>query len=542
MNINQEKMASGIDKIVFVATVIDNKDPYMLGRVRAYPESEFISDALQSVPDNCAIFDEQGIKIGLKKECEWEMSDPFCYIPLLPLHLNVVPLENEYINLITPIIQNGSGPYRTQVANNVYYMQGSYSSPMTSPFESYPNAKSVTAQGDLIQKHYRLRNKDKSGTYADVRSKGIFPEPGDNYILGRGTSDVIVKANEVLLRSGKTRILNPKEPPLPNDDRAFLQLSTFNQTKSGLIRNTEKFLVKYIKKTKNVSKLVEWHIENLENTQDRFTGYVYIYNVKPDGEKTNTNNFNINTEIAITTRLPGSVEFSNLSFGESVNLINDFIRGLNDSFIPFFQKHNNVGTPVQNPFPFFFRPSARTYSKIKNYATNTSPNRNIEFSNASNFMNSIKLKDTDKQSGFGLVSSRGYLGPFVVSKIESAFDSFVDNKSISYGILGSEKLFLLSQDSNNPKRGKIDFSDTIYGFTDDDIINKDVINKTSSTVRGEELLELLHQIVVFLLGHVHAHPGLPPDSVSQDGLSSQTLLSSINKAYTEVLNNNIRIN
>jgi hypothetical protein len=140
------------------------------------------------------------------------------------------------------------------------------------------------------------------------------------------------------------------------------------------------------------------------------------------------------------------------------------------------------------------------------------------------------------------VSSRGYLGPFVIPKVEEKFDSFVENQSISYGILGSKRLFLLSQESNSPTRGKIDFSNTIYGFSDTDIANKNLQGKTSSTVRGEELLELLDMIVKFLLGHVHAHPGLQPDSVSQDGLSTQALMDKINKAYAEVLNQYIRIN
>jgi len=535
-------MASKIDRILFTAVVIDNKDPYMLGRVRAIPEQEFYLDILKSINEDCAIFDNQKNIIGIKKECQWEMLDPFVYLPLLPFHINVVPMESEIINIITPVVQNASSPYRTQAANNQYYLQGSYSSPMASPKETYPNAKAFTSQGDLVKKHYRLRNKDKLGTYTDVRSKGIFPEPGDNYILGRGNSDIIVKANEVLLRSGKTRLLNPKQPPLPNDNRGFLQLSTFEQTRSGLIKNTEEVLIKFIRKTKNVLKLVEWHIENLENTQDLFSGYVYLYNVKPDGNKTNTNNFSLSTEVTPSTQLPGSVRFSNLSFGEAVNVINSFIRGLNDGYIPFFPKHGNVGTAVPNAFPFYFRPSSRTYGKIQNYASNTSPDKNTEFSNATRFMNAVKLKDTDKQSGNGLVSSRGYLGPFVVPKIEELFDSTVDNQSISYGILGSEKLFLLSQDSNNPRRGKIDFSNTIYGFNDNDIVDKDLLNKTSSSVRGEELLELLNQIVIFLLGHVHPHDGLPPDSVSQDGLGSQSIIEKMNKAYTEVLNNNIRIN
>jgi hypothetical protein len=269
-------MASKIDRILFTAIVIDNKDPYMLGRVRAIPEQEFYSEILKSVPDECAIFDNQKNIVGIKKECEWEMSDPFVYLPLLPFHINVVPMISEFINFITPFVQNAASPYRTQASNNQYYLQGSYSSPMASPKETYPNAKAFTSQGDLVKKHYRLRNKDKLGTYTDIRSKGIFPEPGDNYILGRGNSDIVVKPNEVLLRSGKTRFLNPKQPPLPNDNRGFLQLSTFEQTRSGLIKNTEEVLIKFIKKTKNVIKLVEWHIENLENTQDKFMGYFFM--------------------------------------------------------------------------------------------------------------------------------------------------------------------------------------------------------------------------------------------------------------------------
>jgi len=537
-------MASQIGKIFYTGIVLDNKDPMMLGRIRVIKEFEYENDRLQSVSENCAVYDENGNVIDIKTDCKWELSDPFVFVPLLPYHINVVPKEGEIVTLIYSDVQNASTTFNSLTANAQYYIQGPYSSPMASPSEQYPNAKTFTSQGDLIKKQLKLRNKDKLGTYANTSSKGIFPEPGHNYILGRGTSDIVVKPDEVLLRSGKTKNLNPKNFPKPNDNRGFFQLSTYNQTRAKVNNVLEEILIRFVKKTTNVKNLIEWHIENLENNQDKFTGYINIYNVKPSGTTTNTDNFDVNTPVVQTLQLPGSVSFTNQTFAEVVNIFNSFIRGVNDNHIPFFPKlgARSIGRPITNQFPFYFRPSARTYAKIKNYATSVSPTKNIEFATLNRFMNAIKLKESDKQSGYGLVSSRGYLGPFIIPKAEQLFEFSTENKSISYGILGSQKIYLLSQDSNNPSRGKIDFSNTIYGFTDNDILNKNIPDKTSSSVRGEELLELLELIVRFLLSHVHPHDGLPAVPVGSDGTASSTILEKLLNAYETVLNQNIRIN
>jgi len=537
-------MALGIDKIIFKGIVLDNKDPYMLGRVRITSDSEYYQENLTSVSDVCAIKDNTGKIIGIKKECQWELSDPFCFLPLLPFHINVIPKEGELVNLIYPVVQDGGTQFRTLTDNSKYYVLANYSSPMLSTGEIYSSMKSFTSEGDLIKKNIQLRKKDEKGTYEKPSSRGIFPEPGDNAIQGRGSADVVVKANEVLIRAGKSLQLDPKKYPQPNDNRGFLQLSNYNTTRNKSSVDKENVLIKFIKKTKVVKKLIEWHIENLENSQNQFTGYIYIYNVKPNGEITNTENFNIDTNITPTTQLPGSIDFTNQSFEQVVNIFNGFIRGVNDNYIPFFPIAGvkSSGRPIADQFPFYFRPSKRTYDKIKNYSTSLSPNKNVEFNNAQRFMNAVKLKQTDKQSGYGLVSSRGYLGPFLFPKIEQIIEFFTENKQTSFGILGGQKLYLLSQDSRIPKKGKIDFSNSIYGITDDDLINKNIFEKTSSMVRGEELMELLELIVRFLLSHVHAHPGLPPVPISSDGTSSDSILQKIYNANDEILNTDIRLN
>lgn len=75
--------------------------------------------------------------------------------------------------------------------------------------------------------------KNKDGTWpTNSVEKGIFPEPGDNAILGRGSADMVVKKNEVIMRAGKysqepqSNITTP-----PNQNRSFLQLSILIEPK-----------------------------------------------------------------------------------------------------------------------------------------------------------------------------------------------------------------------------------------------------------------------------------------------------------------------
>ena len=99
----------------------------------------------------------------------------------------------------------------------------------------------------------------------------------------------------------------------------------------------------------------------------------------------------------------------------------------------------------------------------------------------------------------------------------------------------------MSQTSSIPGKGTINFDGTLYGITNEKFVDE-IIPKTSSMVRGEELLELINLIVRFLITHTHSFPGLPPVPVGFDGTTSQSILTELQESVTKILNENIRLN
>jgi hypothetical protein len=109
------------------------------------------------------------------------------------------------------------------------------------------------------------------------------------------------------------------------------------------------------------------------------------------------------------------------------------------------------------------------------------------------------------------------------------------------GSFAADKVFLLSQQTEIPGKGGINFDGTLYGITNEQYV-QEIIPKTSSMVRGEELIELINMIVRFLITHTHAFPGMPPVPVGYDGSNTTAILTELQNATNKILNENIRLN
>lgn len=501
------------EPIFYQCTVIDNNDPLMLGRVRAKINILNYPDIIRSIENWNPINDP------------WTERDPLVFNPLLPYFLYQVPEVNEMIQVI---FTNKDFKYQNQ-----YYIQSNFFSP-GSVFNTNNNGGAkFTGTGMQFKPPRQIKNKDGSWPNNSVE-KGIYPEPGDNGILGRGSSDVIVKKDEILMRAGKfSQSPQSNITTTPNLNRSFLQLSIFDKTKTGT-QSFQQIETKPI--TLLVNYLIEWTIINPENNVNprAFTGAVYLYSLKPS-QAYNTENLKVSSEIPERDKfLIYSEDFTGLDTDRTIEFINSFIRTCNSANVS--RNGNTLFSVSLYKFPIFFRPTLDTLRKLDPDNNSTPTVKN----NLQNVYNGIKLNTSDRP-GFGLIWKQNTTGVPTKTEIQSVTsDNFV---SVPYTVaaLGGQKIYLLSQDSKIPGKAQINFADSIYGIPGTKF-DDNILPNTSSMVRGEELLELINLIYQFLISHTHAYPGLTPVKKTQSGVTIESLNSLMQNAKNQILNTNIRLN
>lgn len=521
-------MAENINniRILNIGTVIDTEDPKMANRVRVSFDLESNIALLNSIPDTSkGKRTKNTTNTDLQPEFKWTEIDPFCVLPLLPIFINVLPKLNESVQIIYPIT---SVSPRNSTHNEQYYVPGPFSSPLTISYENN-NSQRGFASKINIKNAVDIKNpvNNEYNVSADLL-KGVFIEPSDIGIQSRGTTDVVLKQNDVLLRAGKSKEIPDDKSKFvtANLHRSFVQLSNFTSTES-LGPEVTKNSIQVV--DENVKLLVEWNIINPENTQNVFTIEVYLYKLVYNN-KYSTKLFSVDTEVSESDKsLIQKYSFASISQVNAENIIIGIIKGCNDGTIsvPNYPKLDI------SYFPFYYRPS-KSILKIFN-SQSPSP----EYTNVISFFNQIKI--LNQNGGYGLVSAKDVAGIQLKTVKTVEKDYIVSNTPVTYNVQGADKLIFISHINSGKYQINWDDPNSLYGIEQSYIINN-ILPKTSATVRGDELISFLNYLTRFLISHVHSFPGIPPVPVGTDGSNVSELLARLTDADNTILNQNIRIN
>lgn len=513
-------------KFIWSAKVVDNKDPLLLNRIRVSFDTPIngINDEsiLKSVPDT---FEgkktKNDSKTDMLPEFKWTKIDPFCFLPLLPLFLKVTPKENEYVNILWP---NPDYKFVEQ-----YYVQGIFSSPLTIYNENAASSR-MFATKDRLKTSVLLKN-PTNAEYYNPKTKGVFPEPDDVALMGRGTCDLIIKDTDVILRAGKSTTLpnNRNNEIISRQSRSFVQLSDFSNRITQLEPEESSRLEQNVQFVKC---LIEWNILNPDNQSNNFRLEIYVYRL-PGNSAYTTNKLFIDTEVNQNDKgIVRKMEFENLTSSSAADIINKFIEQVNEGKL---NLPPNSSQKIEDQHPLIFRPSPLTYKWLRDNSGS------IEFRNISDIASRVKFKKEGK-NGFGLIFFKNKTGQ--QSKIRKEVVKKFDfkNTPTTYNVLGADKILIISHESKIIDKPRIILDDTTMRGISQEFLAEKVVPNTNAVVRGEELMKFLNQIVKFLVSHVHAYPGLPPVPVATDGTQSQKILSDLQNANNTILNQNIRIN
>lgn len=501
---------------VIIGIVTHNVDPKGYERIRYKPYGELIGPVAGALPDSEM----------------WGTRDLFVARPFLPQSINHVPDIGQTVRIIT---------YDSSLSTtNQEYISG----PFTTSFDFESQTFTHQLQGTSYGTPAKL-NKDiltSDGEYIDKVSEGALPKNGHQAFRGNYGSDLIFTDDGVVLSGGK---LVSKKSAKEDKRKRMISIPHVSKTSSRLFLKkfpTNMVLKESQKKetqveSTNLKYIFEYSVDDISNPRLIYI-YAYKVNSRVFGPTYSTKYFTEFTELTTS-----DLTLINISgnTGTSATFIKS-VSGLTESYVAIRtilatiedNGLNGLGKedvrysiyPKESIFPFYFRPT-------KEFRTRSTSlqDKKIEI------IENVYVRNKNK---YGLIWSSQDEDPpsKTIDKVEYYTEKQENSPESSYGALVSDKIYFLSTDTN--ESGKpIDF--TIldkYEYTQDNYVNN-IHPYTYSSVRGENLLNLLIAIINVLVSHKH---NINDVYARSDFDEHRKLMELVQKMENDLLNKSIRIN
>jgi hypothetical protein len=515
-------------KIIDIGICIDNVDPKGLGRIRCVRYSDYVGQKEKALTYE-----------------PFSKNDLFVAIPFLPTNVNLIPEINQAVKIIN---------YNNEKLNtNQEYIAG--------PFTTMFDFNSQTFSQQIDNTTYGNANKERENivdvndNYIDKKTEASFAKKTDYAIYGKFGSDIIFTENGLVLRGGKllskgaSSFINRKKmltyPIMGKRPSASLMLKKF--PKKMVLE--EKKRTKIETEVKDIKYILEYEVDNLsQTTKINF----FLYKVlKKLGQVTKTSFFNENTPLPIEVlkliNTDGSDSTSTFSIDVNIDnenhisteinnilytIISGGLKSLLKTFGELFSQLSIVELPNEGEeFPLYFRPSAKFIEMV--------PLNETEKTYKQTILSKVRAYNLGPKSG--LMWSQTQLNvPVKKREIKTKELKMIESSpEQTFASLRSDKLFLLSTDTNETDKS-IKFNDLDkYEYTQEDFI-KNIEPNTYSTVRGENLLKLIYQIVAVIFSHEHNVTGPMVQTLEHSEYAQ--LLELLKSVENDLLNKSIRIN
>jgi len=514
-------------KIIDIGICVDNVDPKGLGRIRCVRYSDYVGEKEKALTYEA-----------------WSKNDLFVAIPFLPTNINFIPEINQAVKIIN---------YNTDKSNtNQEYIAGPFTTTFDFNSQTFSQQIDNTTYGNANKERENII--DKNDNYIDKKTEASLAKKTDYGVYGKFGSDIIFTENGLQLRGGK---LLSKGAASATNRKKMLTYPIMAKKSANLFlkKFPKKMILEEKKRTsvdtevKDLKYILEYQVDRLTNTTKV---EFFLYKVlKTFGQVTKTSFFNENTPLPSsvlklvnvdstdsTPTFTINIDSDNINFIHSeinnifYGIIDRGLKGLLRTYGDLFSQLSNGDLPKEGEdFPLYFRPSKRFIEM--------SPSNGDEKTVKETILSKVKVFNLGPKSD--LIWSQTQLTPPTKKQVIKTLQLKTEKSSPeqTFAALKSDRLFLLSTDTNETEKSvNFNILDK-YEYTQEDYI-KNIEPNTYSTVRGENLLRLLYQIIAVVLNHEHNVVGpMVQNSEFEDYVQLLELLKSVEN---DLLNKSIRIN